>query len=110
MDGALRNMANAWRTLPGRIRRLAIMPTAATELSERSAGSYTLQGFDPEGALCFYRQESFLQASLKQTVTAVRTRYSYWLCRTVREDFEARAHPRSYDSGFVAKGVHELPR
>ena len=89
---------------------MAITPASATERSCRVEGTNTLSGFDPQGALCFHRHESFLQSSLKQTVTAIRTRYGYWLCRTQREDFEARAHPRSYDSGFVAKGVHELPR
>lgn len=89
---------------------MAIRPASATESSDRVEGMHALRGFDAEGALCFYLHESFLQPSLKQTVTAVRTRYAYWLCRTQREDFEARAESRSHDSGFVARGVHELPK
>lgn len=107
---SLRKVGHVLRELPERVRKLAVTLVSVVEVPGAGECVETLRGFDGDGALCFYRHQAFVQPALKETVTAVRTFYGYWLCRTQREDFEERASSRRFDSGFVPTSTKELPR
>jgi len=108
--------------LPSHVRDHMIYPQTASSGREPSLCASRLRGFDNQDELCLYHHEyqiadvdfdsddsPYVRVSLRETITAVRTRRGYWLCRIERNQPETSSRKAYLDTGFRPAETLELP-